>query len=95
MTKADVLSGLKSFKICISYKSEGRVCKEIPFSNDTIVEPVYIDMPGWEEDITGYRHYDELPVNLKNYIEFVEKETAVPITLISVGPDREETIFRV
>ena len=41
------------------------------------------------------RHYDELPVNLKNYIEFVEKETAVPITMVSVGPDREETIFRV
>jgi len=70
------------------------VCNEIPFSNDTLVEPVYIDMPGWEEDITGYRKYDELPANLKNYIEFVEKETAVPITLISVGPDREETIFR-
>ncbi len=94
MTKADVLSGFKSFKICVSYKTEGKECNEIPFSNDTKVEPVYIEMPGWEEDITNYRQYDDLPVNLKKYIEFIEKETAVPITLISVGPDRKETIFR-
>jgi len=94
MTKADVMSGFKSIKICMAYKSEGRVCKEIPFNNETIVEPEYIEMPGWAENISGFRQYAELPLNLKKYIEFIEKETGLPITLISVGPDRKETIIR-
>jgi adenylosuccinate synthase len=94
MTKADVMSGFKSIKICMAYKSEGKVCKEIPFSNETTVEPEYIEMPGWAENISGFRQYAELPLNLKKYIEFIEKETGLPITLISVGPDRKETIIR-
>jgi adenylosuccinate synthase len=93
MTKSDVMSGFGSVKICISYLSEGKECPEIPFDN-TPVEPVYTELPGWNEDITGIREFERLPENLKNFITFIEDETGVPITMVSVGPDRKETIFR-
>jgi len=94
MTKADVLSGFKTIKICTSYKVNGEERSEIPFGNDTVIEPVYIEMQGWDEDITGIRDFEILPEALKKYIEFIESNTGVPVTFISVGPDREETIFR-
>jgi len=94
MTKADVLSGFKIIKICTSYKIDGKICQELPFNNDSIIEPVYTELKGWEEEITGNREFDKLPDALKNYIEFIEKQTGVPVTMVSVGPDREETIFR-
>ena len=94
MTKADVMSGFKTIKICTAYKIDGEICDELPFSNDSIVEPVYIELKGWKEDITSYREFSELPSALKKFIDFIEKETGVPITMVSVGPDRKETIFR-
>jgi adenylosuccinate synthase len=94
MTKADVMSGFKTIKICTAYRINGEICNELPFYNDSIVEPVYTELEGWKEDITGYREFSELPSALKNFIEFIEKETSVPITMVSVGPDRKETIFR-
>ena len=94
MTKADVLSGFKTIKICTSYKVNSEERSEIPFGNDTVFEPVYIEMQGWDEDITGIRDFETLPEALKKYIEFIENNTSVPVTFISVGPDREETIFR-
>jgi adenylosuccinate synthase len=94
MTKADVMSGFKSVRICTSYKIDGKISHELPFNNDCIIEPVYTEMEGWNEVITGFRKFNELPAALKKYIEFVETETGVPITMVSVGPDREETIFR-
>ncbi len=94
MTKADVLSGFKTIKICTSYKIDGKLCKELPFNNDSVIEPVYTELKGWEEQIKGNREFDELPDALKNYIEFIEKQTGVPVTMVSVGADREETIFR-
>jgi adenylosuccinate synthase len=94
MTKADVLSGFKIIKVCTSYKVDGKTSNELPFGIDTEIEPVYTEFRGWEEDITGLRDYDELPAALKDYVEFIEKETGVPVTMVSVGPDREETIFR-
>ena len=94
ITKADVLSGLNTIKACILYKIDGKECTEIPFSNDSIIEPVYTEIPGWEEKITGIREFDKLPAALKLYIEFVEKQTGIPVTMVSVGPDREDTIFR-
>jgi adenylosuccinate synthase len=94
MTKADVLSGFKTIKICTSYKINGKTYNELPFDNDSVIEPVYTDIKGWEEEITGKRNFNELPDALKYYIEFIEKQTGVPVTLVSVGPDREETIFR-
>jgi len=94
MTKADVLSGFKTIKICTSYKIDGQICDELPFSDDSIIEPVYTELEGWTDDITGYSEFSELPSALKKYIEFIEKQTEVPITMVSVGADREETIFR-
>jgi adenylosuccinate synthase len=95
MTKADVMSGFKTIRICTSYKVGGKECLEIPFSNDSVIEPVYTDMQGWEEDISLVREFDKLPGSLKRFIQFIEKQTSVPVTLVSVGPDRQETIFRI
>jgi adenylosuccinate synthase len=94
MTKADVLSGFNTIKICTSYQVDKKECPEIPFLNDSVIEPVYTDMEGWKDDISGIRDYNKLPEALKKYIEFIEKETGLPVTMVSVGPDREETIFR-
>jgi len=94
MTKADVLSGFKSISICTSYKVDGKECQEIPFNSQSEVEPVYTEFEGWDDIITSFRSFEELPGALKNYIGFIEKETGVPVTMVSVGPDREETIFR-
>jgi adenylosuccinate synthase len=94
MTKADVMSGFKTIRICTSYKVDGKISNQLPYSNDCKIEPVYTEMDGWNDDISKIRDFNELPSSLKNYIEFIEKETGVPVTMVSVGPDRQETIFR-
>jgi len=94
MTKADVMSGFETIKVCTSYWVDGKECLEIPFFNDSLIEPAYADLQGWNENITGIKEFNKLPRALKNYIEFIEKETGVPVTIVSVGPDRKETIFR-
>ena len=94
MTKADVLSGFKTVKICTSYLVDGNECNEIPFNNEAVIEPVYTDFKGWDEKISDLKNYNTLPETLKSYIRFIEKETGVPVTMVSVGPDREETIYR-
>jgi adenylosuccinate synthase len=94
MTKADVMSGFDSIKICTSYRVNGKECIEIPFDNDADIEPVYTELKGWREEISSIKSFEKLPVALKHFIEFIEKQTGVPVTMVSVGPDREETIFR-
>jgi len=94
MTKADVMSGFNTIKICTSYKVNGKEFFEIPYEIESVLEPVYTELKGWDENISGVKEYDNLPDALKKYIEFVEKNTGVPVTMVSVGPDREETIFR-
>jgi adenylosuccinate synthase len=94
MTKADVMSGFRTIKICTSYNIEGINSDEIPFNADAHIEPVYTELPGWEADISGIREFTKLPDALKAFIEFIEKQTGVPVTMVSVGPDRQETIFR-
>jgi adenylosuccinate synthase len=93
MTKSDVMSGFSTIKVCTSYQSEGREVREIPFNNAP-VEPVYTELPGWKENISEIREYKVLPDNLKKYVKFIEDQTGIPITMVSVGPDRKETIFR-
>jgi len=93
MTKSDVLSGFEIIKVCTSYRADGSECREIPFDNSP-VEPVYMELPGWKENISGIRDYGKLPENLKKYIKFIEDQTGISVTMVSVGPDREETIFR-
>ncbi|HOO99068.1 MAG TPA: adenylosuccinate synthase [Bacteroidales bacterium] len=93
MTKSDVLSGLCTIKVCTSYLLGGEKTAELPV-NTIPVEPVYTELPGWKENISGIREFSLLPVNLRNYIRFIEDQTGVPVTLVSVGPDRDETILR-
>ena len=93
MTKSDVMSGFSTIKVCMSYKSGTKEFSEIPFDNIKL-EPVYTELPGWQEDISQIRDFEKLPANLKGYIKFIEDQTGTPITLVSVGPDRQETIFR-
>ncbi len=94
MTKADVLSGFGSIKICTSYFVDGKECREIPVDTASVVEPIYTELPGWTENISGIRTFDALPEPLRGFIGFVEKETSVPVVMVSVGPDRKETILR-
>jgi adenylosuccinate synthase len=93
MTKSDVMSGFEYVKVSTSYIAAGKECLEIPFDNSP-VEPVYTELPGWKEDISGIRDFAKLPDNLKKYIKFIEDQTGIAVTMVSVGPDREETIFR-
>ena len=95
MTKADVLSGFEKIKICTSYKINGKETSEIPFENDVVIEPLYTELQGWDKDISDIKEFNKLPSGLKQFIKFIEKSCGVPITLISVGPNRKETIFRI
>ena len=94
MMKSDILSGFKTVRVCTSYKVAGKTQAEIPFDNNVDIEPVYAELDGWSEDITGIRQYPDLPLNLRKYIGFIEDQTGLPITIVSVGPDRNATIFR-
>lgn len=94
MTKADVLSGFRIVRICTSYLIDGGETDEIPFGHDTRIEPVYTEMPGWNENISTIRKYPELPLNLRNFIAFIEKQAGIPVEMVSVGPDRLDTIIR-
>ena len=94
ITKADVLSGFDSVKVCIAYSINGKEISEIPFEHDAPLQPVYLELAGWKENISAMREYSSLPMTLKQYIGFIEEQTGVPVTMVSVGPDRKETIFR-
>jgi adenylosuccinate synthase len=94
MTKADILSGFRSIKICTSYSHNGREVNEIPYDNDVPINPVYSELEGWNEDISGIKKFENLPYPLKQFIEFVENQTGISVAMVSVGPDRNATIFR-
>ena len=95
MMKADVLSILDEIKVCTDYKlKDGTVTQEMPFQLvDEDVEPVYETLPGWKNDITGVRNFSDMPEELKSYIRYIEEKTGVPIKIVSVGPDRKQTII--
>ena len=95
MMKGDVLSGFPTLKVCTAYKYKGETLKHFPYNIEPEnVEPIYTEMKGWQADLTGMTTYEELPSELKAYIEFIEKELEVPIKVVSVGPDRKQTITR-
>jgi adenylosuccinate synthase len=94
MMKADVLTGFDEIKVCTGYISEGKTLTQLPYRLDKIEKPVYISLPGWKKDITAYRNWSELPPELTGYISYLEKETSVPVTIVSVGPDRTQTVYR-
>lgn len=94
MTKADVLSGFETIRICTSYVIEGKENSKVSYDNNAMIEPLYADMEGWKEDISLIKNYAGLPASLKHFIEYTEKKTGIPVSLVSVGPDRNATIFR-
>lgn len=91
----DVLSGLDTIKICTHYELDGQLIQSPPSTIASLerCKPVYIEMPGWKEDITGVKNFDDLPANAKAYVQKLEELTGVPVGMISVGPDREQTII--
>ncbi len=92
--KSDVLSGLQTIKVCTSYKVNGVETEEVPLWYQGEIVPVYSEFAGWENNLSEIHDYNNLPENLKHYIEFIENQTGVPVTLISLGPNRNQTIFR-
>jgi len=96
MMKADVLSGLKTIKVATAYRlKDGSEVTHFPYDiSDGSLEPVYTELPGWDEDLTGVRDLNDLPAQMHSYIDFLEKELNVPIRIVSVGPDRTQTLMR-
>lgn len=95
MTKADVLSNFDEVLVCTHYKHHGQLIDYMPYSvDDGDIVPVYKSLKGWSSDLTGMRNLDELPKELNDYISFIEEALEVPITVVSVGPDRTQTILR-
>ncbi len=94
MTKGDVLSSFETIKVATAYKINGKEVTDFPFELPEDIDVVYTELPGWKEDLTGMKSEDEFPEELNNYIAYLEAELEVPISVISVGPDREQTIVR-
>ncbi|MBT4825291.1 MAG: adenylosuccinate synthase [Flavobacteriaceae bacterium] len=95
MMKGDVLSGIDTIKVCNQYKTEEGLINHFPFDiNDESISPEYIEIPGWKEDLTQINTVEKLPKNFTDYIHFLERELDTPIKIVSVGPDRKQTILR-
>ena len=94
MMKSDVLDTFPTIKACTSYKVNGVETREFPFSIDEGIEPQYVELPGWNCDLSKCKKEEDFPQAFKDYIAFLEKELETPITILSVGPDRDQTICR-
>ncbi|MGY8611173.1 adenylosuccinate synthase [Bacillus altitudinis] len=93
LNSIDVLTGIEKLKICVAYKLNGEITEEFPASLNELAkcEPVYEEMPGWTEDITGVKNLSELPANARHYLERISQLTGIPLSIFSVGPDRSQT----
>jgi adenylosuccinate synthase len=95
MMKGDVLSGLEKLKICTKYRYKNEIIEHLPFTiDDSSLEPIYEEIEGWNEDITQVDNYHDLPDNFKKYVTFLEKNLELEIKIVSVGPNRKQTIIR-
>jgi adenylosuccinate synthase len=92
MMKADVLDNFDSIKICVAYEIDGQETEHFPFELNDDVKPVYVELPGWKTDLTKIKSQNEFPGELNNYINFIEEEMGIPVSIASVGPNREQTI---
>jgi adenylosuccinate synthase len=92
MMKLDVLSSFRTIKVCTGYIVNGNETNQIPFDYDEIYLPIYKEFNGWEKTLDGAIFYQDLPWSATKYIEFIENYLGVPIKLISIGPDRKETL---
>ena len=94
MMKSDVLDSFKTINVCNEYRVNGILTKDFPFSVEANVEPIYTEMEGWNTDMTGITAEEQFPAQFKSYIAYIERELGVPVTIVSVGPDRAQTIIR-
>tara|TARA_B100000963_G_scaffold272820_1_gene240988 strand:- start:16848 stop:18119 length:1272 start_codon:yes stop_codon:yes gene_type:complete len=92
--KGDVLSGIEKIKICTKYNYRGKLINHLPFSLESKkLKPIYEEFDGWDDDITDLRNFNNLPKNFKNYINYIQEQLGVKIEIVSVGPDRKQTII--
>lgn len=94
MMKSDVLNTFPALKAAVAYEIGGKRVTEFPYETNEEITPIYKEFEGWNCDINSVRKYEDFPRQFKEYVEFIERETGVPVKIISVGPDREETIVR-
>lgn len=95
MMKSDVLSGFKEIKVCIAYDYMGQEITHLPYDlNQSLLKPKYITLKGWDQDISNIMSKKEIPIEFNKFIIFLENELKIPISIISIGPDRSQTIFR-
>ena len=94
MMKADVLDTFETIKVCTGYKVDGVETDQVPYDTYAEIEPMYKEFKGWNKDLSQITREEELPFEFMNYVRFIEKELNVPISVISLGPDRVQTIFR-
>ena len=92
MMKSDVLDTFESIRICTAYEVHGEQTKSFPYELNESVHPVYTELKGWQCDTSKLISTEEFPQELRDYIAFIEQEIGVPIAIVSVGPDREQTI---
>ncbi|NBY44175.1 MAG: adenylosuccinate synthase, partial [Micrococcales bacterium] len=94
LTKLDVLTGIKEIPVCVAYEIDGKRVDEVPVSQSDFhhAVPIYENFPGWDEDITGCRNFEELPKNAQDYVRALEKLSKCRISAIGVGPARDATI---
>lgn len=95
MMKSDVLDTLETIKACVAYRINGEEVTEFPYEiTETTVEPIYVELSGWQTDMTKMQNENEFPEEFNAYLSFLEEELGVPVKIVSVGPDREQTIIR-
>lgn len=94
MMKADVMNDFDTIKVATAYELDGKQIDYFPYEAGDDLKPVYREFKGWKCDICKVRNYDDFPQEFRDYVEYIEKETGVPVKIISVGPDRDETVVR-
>lgn len=94
MMKSDVLDSFETIKACVAYKQNGETIDYFPYSIEDGIEPVYVELPGWNTDMTGFTSEEQFPEAFSNYVKFLEEQLETPIKIISIGPDRDQTIVR-
>ena len=94
MMKSDVLDGFSTIKACVAYQRDGKILNDFPYDIEHYIQPVYKELPGWQTDMTGLTSEDQFPAAFKAYIDFLEEELKTPIKIVSIGPDRKQTIVR-
>lgn len=94
MMKSDVLDQFETIKACDAYEIDGKIVRDFPFSIDREIKPIYTEVKGWNTSLTDLTDESQLPLEFVDYIKFLEDHLGVPITIVSIGPDRKQTIFR-